>query len=279
MLACPVRLGVGRDRRRRIGSAVVAIAAAAVARREPPVTPRIFCPPPLAAGARIDLPQGAAHHVLRVLRLQPGQALTLFDGEGGEYGAAIAHVGPRVVAVDVVEYREIERESPLTVTLAQGLAAADRMDYVVQKAVELGVAAIAPLAGARSVPRLEGARATRRVEHWRQIAIAACEQSGRNRLPTVHAPCAFSAWLQAPSPAELRLLLAPDARVLLADLPRPEGAVELLVGPEGGFTAEESAAACAAGFRAVRLGPRTLRTETAGPAALAAMQALWGDWR
>ena len=258
---------------------MAAIATAGVARGEPPVTPRIFCPPPLAAGARIVLPQGAAHHVLRVLRLQPGQALTLFDGEGGEYGAAIAHLGPRAVTVDVVEHRDIERESPLTVTLVQGLAAADRMDYVVQKAAELGVAAIAPVTAARSVPRLEGPRATRRVEHWRQVAIAACEQSGRNRLPKVHAACAISAWLQAASPARLRLLLAPDATVSLAELPRPEGAVELLVGPEGGFTTEEAAAACAAGFRAVRLGPRTLRTETAGPAALAAMQALWGDWR
>lgn len=249
-----------------------------MARRELPVTPRIFCPPPLAASTRIDLPAGAAHHVLRVLRLQPGQALTLFDGEGGEYGAAIARVGARV-AVDVGVYRDIERESPLAVTLVQGLAAADRMDYVVQKAVEIGAAAIAPVAAARSVARLEGARAARKVEHWRQVAIAACEQSGRNRLPMVHAPCPVSTWLRAPSTAALRLLLAPDAESSLADLPRPAGAVELLVGPEGGFTAAESAAACATGFRAVRLGPRTLRTETAGPAALAAMHALWGDWR
>jgi 16S rRNA (uracil1498-N3)-methyltransferase len=246
---------------------------------ERPVTPRIFCPTPLAAGTEIELPTGAAHHVLRVLRLQPGQALTLFDGEGGEYGAELASATLRSVAVRVVEHRDIERESPLTITLVQGLAAADRMDYVVQKAVELGAAAIAPVMGTRSVARLEGARATRRLEHWRQVVVAACEQSGRNRLPKVHPPCALSTWLHAPSPAGLRVLLSPEAAISLADLARPAGTVELLVGPEGGLTSEESAAACGAGFRPVRLGPRILRTETAGAAVLAAMNALWGDWR
>ena len=243
------------------------------------MTPRIFCPPPLAAGTEIDLPPAAAHHVLRVLRLQVGQVLTLFDGEGGEYRAELARTSRGVVGVRVVEHRAIERESPLTVTLVQGLAAADRMDYAVQKAVELGAAAIMPVMGTRSVARLEGARAARRVEHWRQIVIAACEQSGRNRQPMVHVPCALATWLRAPSRAGLRVLLAPDAAVSLGDLAPPAGAVELLVGPEGGFTAEESIAARDAGFRPVRLGPRILRTETAGPAMLAAMNTLWGDWR
>jgi 16S rRNA (uracil1498-N3)-methyltransferase len=243
------------------------------------VTPRIFCSPPLVAGTRIDLPHGAAHHVLRVLRLQLGAALMLFDGEGGEYRAELVQASARAVAVHVIEHHDIERESPLTVTLVQGLAAADRMDYVVQKAVELGAAAIVPVIATRSVARLEGARAARRVEHWRQIVIAACEQSGRNRLPRVHAPCALAAWLRASSPAELRVLLLPDAEGSLADLAQPAGTIELLVGPEGGFTTEESAAARAAGFRPVRLGTRVLRTETAGAAMLAAMQALWGDWR
>jgi 16S rRNA (uracil1498-N3)-methyltransferase len=243
------------------------------------VTPRIFCPPRLAAGTKIDLPPGAAHHVLRVLRLQVGAALTLFDGEGGEYRAEVAQASARAVTVRVIEHHDIERESPLTVMLVQGLAASDRMDYAVQKAVELGAAAIAPVIGTRSVARLEGARAARRVEHWRQIVIAACEQSGRNRLPSVHAPCALAAWLRAPSPAELRVVLLPDAEGSLAALARPAGPIELLVGPEGGFTAEESATACAAGFRPVRLGTRILRTETAGAAMLAAMQVLWGDWR
>ena len=243
------------------------------------VIARIFCPPPLAAGTEIDLPSDAAHHVLRVLRLKAGQALTLFDGRGGEYRAELVRAGPRTVVVRVLEHRAIERESALAITLVQGLAAADRMDYTVQKAVELGAAAIAPVMGTRSLTRLEGARAMRRVEHWRQIVVAACEQSGRNRLPQVHAPCALAAWLRRPSPAELRVLLAPDAPTSLGGLPRPAGAIELLVGPEGGFTAEESAAACGAGFRPLRLGPRILRTETAGAAMLAAMNALWGDWR
>jgi 16S rRNA (uracil1498-N3)-methyltransferase len=243
------------------------------------VTPRIFCPPPLAAGTTIDLPPGAAHHVLRVLRLQVGAALTLFDGEGGEYRAELAQASTRAVAVRVIEHRDTERESPLTLTLVQGLAAADRMDYAVQKAVELGAAAIAPVIATRSVARLEGERAARRVEHWRQIVIAACEQSGRNRLPTVHPPCVLGAWLGAPSQAGLRVLLLPDASDSLADLTRPAGSVELLVGPEGGFTAEEAATARAAGFQPVRLGARILRTETAGVAMLAALQALWGDWR
>lgn len=243
------------------------------------VTPRIFCQPPLAAGTKVDLPHGAAHHVLRVLRLQVGSALTLFDGEGGEYRAELAQANARAVAVHVIEHRDIERESPLTVTLVQGLAAADRMDYAVQKAVELGAAAIVPVIAMRSVARLEGTRAARRVEHWRQIVIAACEQSGRNRLPRVDLPCALAPWLRAVSPAELRVLLVPDAQGSLADLARPAGAIELLVGPEGGFTAEEEAAARAVGFRPVGLGKRVLRTETAGAATLAAMQALWGDWR
>lgn len=227
----------------------------------------------------MSLPAGAAHHVLRVLRLKAGHPLTLFDGEGGEYRAELARAGPRAVVVRVLEHREIERESPLAVTLVQGLAAADRMDYVVQKAVELGATAIVPVMVSRSVARLEGERATRRVEHWRQIAIAACEQSGRNRLPQVHRPCALGTWLRMPSKADLRVLLVPGAAGSLGELAQPPGAIELLVGPEGGFTAEESAAARVAGFRPVRLGPRILRTETAGAAMLAAMSAIWGDWR
>jgi 16S rRNA (uracil1498-N3)-methyltransferase len=243
------------------------------------VTPRFFCPPPLAEGTETALPAGAAHHVLRVLRLKTGEVVTLFDGEGGEYRAQLARASPRGVTVRVVEHRDVERESPLRVTLVQGLAAADRMDYAVQKAVELGVAAIAPVITARSVVRLDGERAARRAARWRQIVIAACEQSGRNRLPTVHEPCAFATWLAAPSQAELRLLLAPGAARSLGRLAQPGGAVEILVGPEGGLTTEEAAAACDAGFCPVRLGPRVLRTESAGPAMLAAMHALWGDWR
>jgi 16S rRNA (uracil1498-N3)-methyltransferase len=243
------------------------------------VTPRFFCPPPLASGAEIALPGEAAHHAARVLRLAAGAEVTLFDGEGGECSAQLTRVDGRGVVARVDVRRAVERESPLAITLIQGLAASDRMDYAIRKAVELGVAAIVPVTTVRSVVRLAGERALRRVEHWRQIVIGACEQCGRNRLPAIHTPCDLLEWLRAPSSASSRLLPAPDASEGLAQLAQPAGAIEILVGPEGGLAPEESAAALAVGFRSVRLGPRILRTETVAPAALAAMNALWGDWR
>ena len=214
-----------------------------------------------------------------MLRLKQGDALVLFDGQGGECPSELARIDRRVVHVRVGERVSVERESPLAITLVQGLAAADRMDYAIQKAVELGIAAVVPVTTARSVVQLGGERAKRRVEHWRQIVVSACEQCGRNRLPAIHALCDFSDWLDTPSTAAARLLLAPEAAHSLEELGRPAGTVELLVGPEGGLTPDESAAAVAAGFRAIRLGPRILRTETVAPAALGAMNALWGDWR
>ena len=243
------------------------------------MTPRFFVPPPLAAGLDITLPKGAAHHATQVLRLERGAEVTLFDGEGGEYGAQIVRSSVRGVEVRVTERRAVERESPLRITLAQALIASERMDYVVQKAVELGATAIAPVASARCVTRLDGARAERKTEHWRQIAIASCEQCGRNRVPAVHAPRELAGWLRLPSTPRLRLLLSPSSAESLRDIAAPAGEVELLVGPEGGLAPEEEASALAAGFRAVKLGPRILRTETAGPAMLAALNALWGDWR
>lgn len=241
--------------------------------------PRFHCPLPLAEGAEVALPEAAAHHAARVLRLAAGDAVTLFDGDDGEFAARILSIGARGVQAQVGAGVAADRESPLAVTLVQGLAAAERMDYAMQKAIELGVAAIQPVATARGVTRLDAARAARRAQHWRQIAIATCEQCGRNRLPRLHPLLAFDAWLAAPSSASLRLLLAPDGELKLPDVPRPAGPIEILVGPEGGLTPEESAAALHRGFRAVRLGPRVLRTETAGPAVLAAINALWGDWR
>jgi 16S rRNA (uracil1498-N3)-methyltransferase len=242
------------------------------------MNPRFFVSSPLAAGREIALPSAAAHHAARVLRLKPGDAVTLFDGEGGEYGAEIRSATRRAVDVVVTERRAVERESPLEVTLAQALIATERMDFAIQKAVELGASAISPVATARSVARLEGERARRRAEHWRAIAIAACEQCGRNRVPEVHAPTELGAWLRQPSSAERRLVLVPSAEEALAAVAAGRK-IELLVGPEGGFAPEEALAAVAAGFRAVRLGPRILRAETAGPAMLAALNALWGDWR
>ena len=240
--------------------------------------PRFFVPSPLAVGREIALPPAAAHHAARVLRLERGDAVTLFDGEGGEYGAQIRAATSRAVAVVVTGHRAVERESPLEVTLVQALIAAEKMDYALQKAVELGARAIVPVATARGVARLEGERARRRTEHWRALAIAACEQCGRNRVPEVHAPTELGAWLRQTSAAELRLFLSPSAGEGLAAI-APARTIELLVGPEGGFTPEEALAAAAAGFRAVRLGPRILRAETAGPAMLAALNALRGDWR
>ena len=241
--------------------------------------PRLFCPPPLAAGAETALPRSAAHHASRVLRLKRGDEVTLFDGEGGEFHAALARVDARGVTARLGGREPVERESPLDVTLVQGLATAERMDYVIQKAVELGVAGIVPVATARSVTRLDATRAQRRLEHWREVAIASCEQCGRNRLPRLYPACNLLQWLNEPSSASLRLVLAPDGAQSLSAIGPPAGAIEVLVGPEGGLGPEEAAAALAAGFRAVRLGPRILRTETAGPAMLAAMNALWGDWR
>ena len=214
-----------------------------------------------------------------MLRLRVGDAVTLFDGEGGEYSAQIARITKRAVSARVVERHAMERESPLRITLVQALVAAERMDYAIQKAVELGVAGIAPVVCARSVVRLEAARAQRRLDHWRQIIIASCEQCGRTRLPGVAPLAELHGRLRRPSEASLRLLPDPRAGTSLAALDSPSGAIELLVGPEGGLTPDEETAALAAGFRAVRLGPRILRTETAGPAMLAAMNALWGDWR
>ncbi len=243
------------------------------------MTPRFHCPLPLAEGAEIALPDAAAHHAARVLRLAAGDAITLFGGDDGEFAARILRIEPRGVHVRIGSAHAADRESPLAVTLVQGLAAADRMDYAIQKAVELGVHAIQPLATERSVARLDAARAAKRAVHWRQIAIAACEQCGRNHVPRLHPLLGFGAWLAASSEASLRLLLSPDGELTFATLAPPAGPVEILVGPEGGMTPEETTDALRHGFRALRLGPRILRTDTAGPAAVAALNAQWGDWR
>lgn len=242
------------------------------------MNPRFYCAIPLAAQRSVDLPDAAAHHALRVLRLKPGDAVTLFNGEGGEYPGRIADAG-RKVRVELAAWRDIERESPLEVTLAQALPAGDRMDWVVQKAVELGVARIVPLSAARSVVKLAGARAERRVEHWQSVAVSACEQCGRNRVPEIAPILDLRHWLslQPANNGGQRLLLSPQAGLRLRDVPA-QGGLTLLIGPEGGLTEDEEAAARAAGFQGMALGPRILRTETAGPAALAALAALHGDF-
>ncbi len=243
-------------------------------------SPRFFCPVPLAAGIAIDLPEGAARHAVRALRLAPGDALTLFDGRGGEYAARIAEVARARVAVEVLAWHDRECEAPLAITLVQALQVGEKMDLTVQKAVELGVSRIVPVLSRRSVLRLEGERAARRVEHWRAVAASACEQCGRNRLPVVEEITGLAAWLARPCAGDtLRLLLAPGAAVSLATLlPPPGQTIEVLIGAEGGLAPEETAAAVQAGFVPLSLGPRVLRTETAGLAVLAAIQARWGDF-
>lgn len=225
------------------------------------------------------LPPGQAHHVARVLRLAVGEAVTLFDGEGAEYSAVIARIAKSGVTLNVGQRRAVDRESPLQVVLAQAISGGERMDYSVQKAVELGVARIQPLASERSVVRLDSARAEKRVAHWQAVAIAACEQCGRNRVPEVLPVLSLSAWLERGTQHDgAQVMLSPQAQANLRDLARPSERVTLLAGPEGGLSPQEQRDARAAGFTAVRLGPRVLRTETAAVAALAAMQVLWGDF-
>jgi 16S rRNA (uracil1498-N3)-methyltransferase len=228
-----------------------------------------------AVGHTLALPPAVAHHAMRVVRLAVGDAVTLFTGQGGEYAATIVDVDKRATTVRIDAFDAVERESPLAVTLAQAHAAADAMDYAVRKATELGVAAIQPVVCERSARLAAGERAGRRLAHWRQVAVAACEQCGRNRVPHVAEARPLTAWLR-----EWRTggaILAPEGARPLRTLAMAPTA--LLVGPEGGFTAREIDAARAADFVAVRLGPRVLRTETAGVAALAAINALWGDWQ
>lgn len=239
--------------------------------------PRFYLPETLSPDTLIALPDASAHHAARVLRLTAGDTVTLFNGRGGEWVGNIHHIGKREVEVHVAAWQDVERETPLRVTLAQGISSGERMDYTLQKAVELGVYAIHPVACARSVVKLSGERADKRRTHWQNLVIAACEQCARNRVPEVSDIAPLSVWLVRSATTPLKLMFAPDAQHTLHTLPRPDGDVTMLAGPEGGFDAHEYSAALAAGFIPIRLGPRVLRTETAALAALSAMQILWGD--
>ena len=229
--------------------------------------PRIHCTEPLHTGLILALPPGPARHV-QVLRMQPGEMLTLFDGRGGEYTARIERMGRGDVGVIVEGHDPIEREAVLQVQLAVAIPANERMDWLVEKAVELGAAAIQPLLAERSVLRLQGERARKKVAHWQGVAIAACEQCGRNRVPTVHEVQPLLPWLAAQAPG-LVLSLRPGGQPLQAHA--TAGSLTLLSGPEGGLSAAEEDAAAALGWRPVRLGPRILRAETAPLAALAVL--------
>ena len=241
-------------------------------------TPRFYCSIPMTAGNRVELPIASAHHAVRVLRLGVGDAVILFNGQGGEAHGAIDQLDRTHVTVMVQALHAIERESILPVTLIQALSSTDKMDLVIQKAVELGVARIAPVVTERSVVRLSTERAGKRLEHWRGVVIAACEQCGRNRLPEVAPLVPLRERLTEVQHLPERWILLPDAERPLRALPTPQGELALLIGAEGGFTQREQDAALAHGFVPIQLGPRVLRTETAGLAVLAAIQALWGDF-
>ena len=238
--------------------------------------PRFHCPVPLSTGAELELPAAAARHV-QVLRHQPGDAITLFNGEGGQWQATILRMGRSDVVVRVDAFEAVDTELQRRVHLALGMPANDRMDWLVEKATELGVAGIQPLHTAHSVLRLSGERAIKKQAHWQQVAVAACEQCGGNRVPAVHQVAELAAWLRTASTlAPLRCVLSlaegtqPLTEVLrdtAADTP-----VLFLSGPEGGLSPSEDAAARSAGFRPVTLGPRVLRAETAALAALVSAQ-------
>jgi 16S rRNA (uracil1498-N3)-methyltransferase len=241
---------------------------------------RIYFSGELQVGRQCMLPEPQAHHAVRVLRLKAGDAVALFNGDGAEYSATITQASRDRLALDVTARGAVDRESPLHVTLAQAVSSGERMDYTVQKAVELGVAAIQPITAERSVVRLQGERATRRIRHWQSVVAASCEQCGRNRLPEVLPLVALESFLAGPvrKGDGLRLMLSPHSARSLRALDRPLAPIVLLAGAEGGFSPEEERAAEHVGFLPVRLGPRVLRTETAAAAALAAMQAWWGDF-
>lgn len=237
--------------------------------------PRFYVDTALRAGMSCLLPEESAHHAVHVLRVRTGDDITLFNGQGGEYAARIASIARLKLLVDVLAHHAIERESPLRVVLAQGISSGERMDFTVRKSVELGVAEIQPLVAASSVARPKGERAAARHAHWQKVAIAACEQCGRNRIPTVHAPVPAVDYRGG---AGTRILLAPAAGLRFSALCKAGSEFTIAAGPEAGFSVEEEAALADAGFVPARLGPRVLRTETAGIAALAALSALRGDF-
>ncbi len=240
--------------------------------------PRFYCREALSPGAHLELPEPVARHAVRVLRLPPGAPIVLFDGRGGEYLAHIERIERDRVRVELADWRDIECESPLSITLVQALQAGEKMDFTIQKAVELGVRDIIPVESRRSVLKLAGERAVKRVAHWQGVVASACEQCGRNQVPLVAPLERLDRWLSRPADGALRLLLSPDAENTLADI-SPATNIQLLIGAEGGLDPQEIVAAQQLGFQAVRMGPRVLRTETAGLAALAVLQALWGDFK
>lgn len=238
------------------------------------MVPRFYLDAPLRAGGVCTLPEDSAHHAVHVLRLREGEEVTLFNGRGGEYAARIASMQRLKISIDLLQHRAVERESPLRVTLVQGVSSGERMDSTVRKAVELGVAEIQPVLAIRSVARPKGERAGSRRDHWQKVVIAACEQCGRNHVPVVHPLVALGDYRPGDG---TKVLLSPTAQLPFSKAVSKGEAFNLAAGPEAGFTAEEEAALAGAGFVPASLGARVLRTETAAVAALAALNALRGD--
>lgn len=241
---------------------------------------RVHVEQPLAAGSEVVLPEGAAAHLGRVLRLGVGDACVLFNGDGNDYPARIIAMGKRELRVAIDSATAVTRESPLRLVLLQGVARGEKMDLILQKATELGAAEFRPLWSQRSEVKLDEARAGKRLAHWRSVVASACEQSGRAFVPDVTAPASLAATLDALPGGGLRLILDPEGEIAFSTLSLDVGQpVYLAIGPEGGWSPLDREQLRAAGFHGLRLGPRILRTETAGLAAIAALQAVAGDLR
>ena len=239
---------------------------------------RAFVDLPLATGARVALPESAAAHLTRVLRLREGDACVLFNGDGRDYAARIVSIGKRETLAEVGDARAVDNESPLRITLLQGIARGEKMDLILQKATELGVERIVPVDAERTEVRLDAARMQKRLAHWRSVVASACEQCGRARLPEVATPVSVADAGAHPAEAALRLTLDPGGERSMASLAAgADTSIAIAIGPEGGWSPRDREALRVAGFEGLRLGPRILRTETAGLAAIAALQARFGD--
>ncbi|MES2997755.1 MAG: 16S rRNA (uracil(1498)-N(3))-methyltransferase [Pseudomonadota bacterium] len=237
---------------------------------------RIYQPQPLRTGDVIGLSKAAAHHLIRVLRLSVGREFILFNGEGGEFSAKIISCKKASVSIQVGEYNEVNRESPLQIILGQAVIRSEKMDYTLQKAVELGVSHLIPLLSERSSPKLSVERWEKRLRHWQAIIVAACEQSGRTRIPSISRPILFELAINEIK-ADIHVILMPDAGKTIQQLMVSTTRIAALVGPEGGWSETESKIAIAAGYVPIQLGPRILRTETAGVVAMALFQREFGD--
>ena len=238
--------------------------------------PRFYLPAPLAPHTTFSLPDNIVRHI-HVLRLNAGDAITLFNGTGNDFDATLQTIGKRHAECHIHAQRQPENESPLAITLVQAISSGERMDFTLQKSVELGVRAIQPMISERCVVRLSGDRADKRVQRWQDIVIAACEQSGRSIVPTVLPIVSFNDYLRQ-MPPELHLMMSLRRATTLRDIAPVSQSLRLMIGPEGGWTPAEEQAALAAGVQTITLGKRVLRTETAAMAAMAAMQVLWGDF-